>query len=81
MAWEGLGGHFPHKHTSFTPLSFLQDKLLLEPYAMRKSIAYLVIIPSSISNGPSLTPPLKKYFRDLSLVYKVCQCQTLSLMD
>lgn len=63
----------------FMPPSFLQDKLLLEPYAMRKSIAYLVIIPSSISNGPSLTPPLKKYFRDLSLVYKVCQCHGLSL--
>ncbi len=38
---------------------------------MRKSLVYMVIIPPSFSNGDSLTAPLKKYFRDLSLVYKV----------
>lgn len=54
-------------------LLYLQDKLLFEPYAMRKSIVYLVVIPSSITNASSLTVPLKKYFRDLSIVYKVCR--------
>ena len=50
---------------------YVQDKLLFEPYAMRKSLVYMVIIPPSFSNGDSLTSPLKKYFRDLSLIYKV----------
>ena len=43
---------------------------------MRKSIVYMVVVPASITNASSLTVPLKKYFRDLSIVYKVFVCST-----
>ena len=58
--------------SSLLPLSLpppsSQEKLLFEPYAMQKNAVYLVFTPSS---SPSLTPTLRRYFRDLSIVFKV----------
>ena len=49
----------------------LQDKLLFEPYAMKKTVVYMVVVPPSFNSGANFTP-IKKYFRDLSIIYKVC---------
>ena len=35
---------------------------------MKKDILYLVVVP----NNPSLLPAVRKYFRDLSIVFRTC---------
>ena len=45
---------------------------MYEPFSMRKSIVYMVVVPAAISSGSNLTLPLKKYFRELSITFKVC---------
>lgn len=52
---------------------FLQDKLLFEPYALRKNVAYIVVVPSTglPTSTSNISKALKKYFRDLSITFKV----------
>lgn len=38
---------------------------------MRKSVAYMVVVPPDVASGSNLTLPLKKYFRELSITFKV----------
>ena len=47
--------------------------MLFEPYALRKNIAYLVVIPSIglSTSAPNISKALKSYFRDLSITFKV----------
>ncbi len=60
-------GH-DHEWLSVSPLALPSwEKLLFEPYSQRKNVLYLVMAP----NAPNLVPALKKYFRDLSIMYKV----------
>lgn len=56
-----------------TTIYYMQDKLLFEPYALRKNVAYLVLVPSpGLSTSPSnIYNALKNYFRDLSITFKV----------
>ncbi len=62
-------GH-DHEWLSVSPLALPSwEKLLFEPYSQRKNVLYLVLAP----NTPTVhLPTLKKYFRDLSITYKVC---------
>ena len=39
---------------------------MFEPYSMKKNVVYLVLAPHS-----SFVPQLKKFFRDLSIIFKV----------
>lgn len=60
-------GH-DHEWLSVSPLALPSwERLLFEPYSQSKNVLYLVLAPSS----PNLVPSLKKYFRDLSIMYKV----------
>lgn len=60
---------YEHEWVSVSPLSLpIWDKLLFEPCSMKKDILYLVIAP----NKPSLLPAIRKYFRDLSIVFRTC---------
>lgn len=38
---------------------------------MRKSVVYLVVVPTAVSSASNLALPLKKYFRELSITFKV----------
>ena len=48
-----------------------QDKLLLEPYAQKKTSLYLVLTLSLSPSSPSTTSILLKFFKELSIVYRV----------
>ena len=58
-----------------------QDKLLFEPYALRKNVAYLVLVPPSgnSTSASNITKALKNYFRDLSITFKVSHNHTLKI--
>lgn len=62
-AWHNKDG----PSSSQTRCLSLQEKLLFEPYAMRKTVTYLVVAPDT----SSLSPILRKFFRDLSIMFKV----------
>eukprot|EP00731_Ephydatia_muelleri_P022484 Em0015g67a len=60
---------YEHEWVAVSPLSLpIWDKLLFEPCSMKKDILYLVVVP----NNPSLLPAVRKYFRDLSIVFRTC---------
>ena len=50
---------------------------MFEPYAVRKTLLYLVLTPSPSS--PSTTDILLKYFKELGIVFRVCDCSVLTL--
>ena len=47
---------------------------MFEPFSMRKSIVYMVVVPAAVSSDSNLLLPLKKYFRELSITFKVHTC-------
>lgn len=73
-AWVSPPRHTP-RHCVLTAPMPPQDKLMLEPYALKKTALYLILTPS-FSPSPSLscsstTALLLKYFQELSIVYRV----------